>query len=288
MTSFEPVSRHVRCGALQWHVSTRGRGPVCLLIHGTGASVHTWDNLAPLLAPHFTLVMVDLPGHANTRTPDNADLSLPGMTSALYRLIKQENLQIELVIGHSAGAAIMLELCLQHPLSAPRLISINGAVLPLRGLAGYVFSPLARFSSNGDWMSRFFAFRARNDRNIKKLLDSTGSTVDEQSFRRYAQLFSDPAHVSGVLRMMANWHLEKLSPRLGQLQRPILLIAASEDKTIALRDTYKLQHFLPADKVDIAVVKGRGHLLHEEDPQAVAQLILHSDLTMREQQMHEH
>lgn len=270
------VSQHVQCGALNWHVRTVGTGPVCLMIHGTGASIHTWDNLAPLLAPHYTLVMIDLPGHADTKTPASADLTLSGMVASLYKLIQQQALQPELIVSHSAGAAIMLELCIQHPECAKRLVSINGAVLPLRGVAGYLFSPLARLSAAGDFMPRFFAYRARNDRNIKKLLDSTGSLVDAQSFRRYAELFSDPAHVSGVLRMMANWHLEKLSPKLGQVQHPVMLIAASDDKTIPLRDTYKLQQLLPPDKVNVTVVNGCGHLLHEENPQATASLILDS------------
>ena len=76
--------------------------------------------------------------------------------------------------------------------------------------------------------------------------------------------------------MMANWRLEKLNSRLGQLQQSIMLIAASEDKTIPLRDTYKLQQLLPTHKVGVSVINGRGHLLHEEDPSAVAKLILES------------
>lgn len=268
------TSTSVKCGALTWHMETTGSGPICLLIHGTGASTHSWYKLAPLLAPHYTVVMMDLPGHARTLTPASTELTLTSMASALYQLIEQENLHAQLMIAHSAGAAIMLEMCLQHPECAQRLVSINGAVLPLQGIAGYLFSPLARLSARSNLMPRFFSYRAKNDRNIKKLLDSTGSNLDADSFRHYAQLFSDPSHVSGVLRMMANWHLEKLTPRLGSLHPAIQLIAASNDKTIPLRDTYKLQQLLPADKVNLSVVNGCGHLVHEENASAVAKLIL--------------
>ena len=267
-------STMVQCGALTWHLETTGSGPTCLLIHGTGASTHSWYRLASLLAPYYTVVMMDLPGHASTLTPANTELTLTGMASALYQLIDQQNLHAQLMIGHSAGAAIMLEMCLQHPQCAQHLVSINGAVMPLKGIAGYLFAPLARLSASSELMPRFFSYRAKNDRNIKKLLDSTGSTVDPESFRHYARLFSNPSHVSGVLRMMANWHLERLTPRLGHLQPGIQLIAASEDKTIPLRDTYKLQQLLPADRVTVSVVNGCGHLVHEENPSAVAKLIL--------------
>jgi len=267
-------SRSVQVGDIRWHIQTTGSGPLCLLIHGTGASVHSWEKLAQLLAGHYTVVMMDLPAHADTQSPSNADLSLVGMTSAIMQLIEHEQWQIQLMVGHSAGAAIMFEMCLQDPQLAQRLVSINGAVIPLSGVAGYLFSPLARFSANSQWMSHFFSFRARNDRNVKKLLDSTGSSVDAKSFQRYAQLFSTPSHVSGVLRMMAHWRLERLPPRLKHLQQDVELIAASDDKTIPLRDTYKLQQLLPVDKVSVSVLSSGGHLLHEQDPVAVAQRIL--------------
>ncbi len=268
------TERQVQCQSLSWHIRTLGSGPLCLLVHGTGASVHSWANLAPLLAEHYTVVMVDLPGHAQTITPHNADLTLTGMADSLYQLIEQEQLHSELLIGHSAGAAILMQLCLEHPECAKRLVCINAAVVPLQGLASYVFAPLAKVSAASEWMPRFFSFRAKNNRNIKKLLDSTGSVVDEASFDRYAELFRDTQHVSGVLRMMANWKLDNLNAALSRFKTPVLLIAATGDKTIPLRDTYKLQQRLPADIVTVAILKEFGHLVHEENPLSVAELIL--------------
>ncbi len=55
--------------AIEWHVQQMGQGPKLLLLHGTAASTHSFRALAPLLAPHFTLLIPDLPGHAFTETP---------------------------------------------------------------------------------------------------------------------------------------------------------------------------------------------------------------------------
>ena len=65
-------SRFVDAGGLRWHVQVMGEGPVVLLIHGTGASTHSFRALAPLLAPHFTVVVPDLPGHGFTDAPPSA------------------------------------------------------------------------------------------------------------------------------------------------------------------------------------------------------------------------
>lgn len=39
-----------------------GDGPPLLLIHGWGVTYKVWRNLAPLLRPHFRLILVELPG----------------------------------------------------------------------------------------------------------------------------------------------------------------------------------------------------------------------------------
>ncbi len=59
-------SRFVDAAGLTWHVQVMGSGPAILLVHGTGAATHSWRDLAPLLARHFTVVAPDLPGGGGT------------------------------------------------------------------------------------------------------------------------------------------------------------------------------------------------------------------------------
>lgn len=261
----------VSVGQIRWNLRRVGKGPVCLLIHGTGASIHTWDYLVPLLSPHYTMIMIDLPGHADTHTPARTDLSLPGIANAVHALLNKEAIRPDMIIGHSAGAAIMMQLCLVNPQPSTQLISINGAIIPFAGIAGYLFSPLARMSSTSGWMSHFFAFRARNSRNVRKLLESTGSEIDDASFERYAQLFQNPSHIAGVLRMMASWQLEKLIPQLSKLPNQVHLIASDNDRTVPLRDAYRLNQLL--NHSELSVIRNKGHLVHEEDPAAVFNII---------------
>jgi magnesium chelatase accessory protein len=60
------------------------RRPTVLLLHGTGASTHSWRALAPLLARRCTVVALDLPGHGFTGTPAEAEgFSLPAVASGI-------------------------------------------------------------------------------------------------------------------------------------------------------------------------------------------------------------
>jgi pimeloyl-ACP methyl ester carboxylesterase len=43
-----------------------GRGPFVTLVHGVGASLESWDEVARRLAPRFTVVRMDLRGHGQS------------------------------------------------------------------------------------------------------------------------------------------------------------------------------------------------------------------------------
>src|SRR5476649_988944 len=60
------TSRFVAIGGLQVHYRDEGSGPLLLLLHGTGSSLHTWDGWAAALTTHFRVVRMDLPGFGLT------------------------------------------------------------------------------------------------------------------------------------------------------------------------------------------------------------------------------
>ena len=78
------ASCRVHAGGLAWHVQifgAVGAHPDVVLLHGAGASAHSWRALAPLLAVDRRVIVPDLPGQGWTQRPPNAGgLSLPGMT----------------------------------------------------------------------------------------------------------------------------------------------------------------------------------------------------------------
>ena len=136
-------SRFVEAAGIRWHVQQMGHGPQILLIHGTGSSTHSWRDFAPLLATEFTVIAPDLPGHGFTEASSDKVLSLPGMAAALKALIRKMELCPTIVAGHSAGAAILARMVIDKKIFPSWLVSLNGALLPLSGVSGIVFSPLA-------------------------------------------------------------------------------------------------------------------------------------------------
>ena len=265
-------SRFVQAGGLRWHVQIMGRGPVLLLVHGTGSATHSWRDLAPGLAERFTIVAPDLPGHGFTQSPPKAaGLSLPGMTGGLVALLDALKIRPDLAVGHSAGAAILARLCLDGAIAPRALICLNGALLPLRGFAAHWFAPAARIFVSNPLLIRVFARRARAPDSVERLFATTGSRLEPDGLKLYRRLISTPSHVASTLGMMANWDLMPLKRDLPGLITPLVLVAAERDGTIRPADARKVGALVPGSEViDLPSV---GHLAHEERPERVAELI---------------
>lgn len=276
-------SSFVQAAGLRWHVQQFGTGhtqlPLALLIHGTGASTHSWRGLIPLLMPHFRLLSFDLPGHAFTDMPaagpNSQQLSLSGMAQAVHALLSVLDLSPALVIGHSAGAAIGVRMCLDH-LIAPKLVaSVNGAFLPLGGMAGQLFSPVARLMSALPFVPQVFSWRAADPAVLERLVGSTGSKLDAEGMALYGKLVSNPGHAAGALAMMANWDLPHLMQDLTRLQTPLGLVVASQDRTISPREASRVMAILPQSAIrGLITLPSLGHLAHEERPDLVAAAVM--------------
>ncbi|MFL5333194.1 MAG: alpha/beta fold hydrolase BchO [Geminicoccaceae bacterium] len=266
-------SRFVRAAGLRWHVQVMGSGPAALLVHGTGAATHSWAGVAPLLAERFTAIAVDLPGHGFTDMPSTDRMSLPDMSEALEGLLAVLEAKPALAVGHSAGAAILCRMSLDGRLAADRLVSLNGALLPFRGLPGQIFSPIARLAASTSLLPRLFSWQAGIDRQmIDRLIRDTGSALDAQGLEMYRRLARRPGHVAAAIAMMANWDLHPLVCDLPSLAVPLVLVTGTLDHAVRPAEARRVQALLP--KARIIDLPGLGHLAHEERPAEVAELII--------------
>jgi magnesium chelatase accessory protein len=265
------ASRFVAASGLRWHVQDLGTGPVLLLLHGTGASTHSWRDLAPLLAERFRVIALDLPGHGFTSPLPSPRVSLPGMAAAVSDLLDVLDVAPVLGVGHSAGAAILIRMALDGTIQPRGLISLNGALMPWRGIPAHLFAPAAKLMAASTLAARLFALRARDRRVVERLVASTGSTLDPVGVELYHRLIRHPGHVRASLAMMANWNLGTLTPELGRLAPPLFLVVGEGDTTVPPSEARRVRAYVPS--AEVIALPRLGHLAHEERPQEVAGLV---------------
>ena len=264
-------SQFVQIGHVHWHYQRMGPigGTKLLLIHGTGASTHSYRDLMPLLAQAYDVLAIDLPGHGFTRVTRSQYLSLPGMVEAIGALLQELNFPADYVVGHSAGAAILIEMCLRDVIAPKQLIGLNSAIRPIQGNA--LFSPLAKLLFVNPFVPRLFNLQAKYGAATSQLLKATGSEIDAEGIRCYQQLLEDKDHVSGALGMMASWDLGHFREQFAELDVPTTLISSEDDRMVPPSASKDAVLKIPDAKY-LSVPTG-GHLLHEVAPEKVAEMI---------------
>jgi magnesium chelatase accessory protein len=264
-------SRFVFADGLLWHVQVMGAGPVLLLLHGSGASTHTWRDLAPILARRFLVIAPDLPGQGFSHEPRAGGYTLDATARGVAALMTEMKTRADVIVGHSAGVAVAVRMALDA-LAKPRvIIGLNAALLPFAAAAP-IYSGLAKLLALNPFVPWAFARYASGPGVVERLLGETGSRIDARGVALYRRLAGNAGHVAATLRMMANWTLPALERDLPKLTTPLELLVGSRDRTIAPERAFEMRRAAPHAR--ITQLAGLGHLAHEEKPDDVAARIL--------------
>ena len=208
------------------YIEARGSGPPLVLIHGWAMHGGVFAPLWPLLQPHFTLHLVDLPGHGHSRD-DQTPLSLAAVADALL-----ESLPPAVWMGWSLGGLFALQAALQRPEA-------------VRGLILHCATPRFVRGEGDDWkygvsaeIFRDFGEGLRNDYRgtLDRFvaLEAFGSDDARQALRTLrGDLFArcEPAaHVlADGLRLLETVDLRAQLP---SLRMPSLWLAGRRDRLV--------------------------------------------------------
>ena len=263
-------SRFIEAAGHRWHVQDAGVGPCLLLLHGAGASTHTWRRLLPDLARDFRVVAPDLPGQGFTRLGDRR-CSLNEMSADLATLLAAQGLAPDVIVGHSVGAAIGLRLALDLPARPKAAICINAALEDFRGPARSVFPALAQILSLTPLPAYAFSRAARLPSTVRQAIATTGSVIDATGLDLYRWLLMDSGHVDATLCMMAHWRLDELLADLPRLGLPTLFMVGVNDRAVPPDTSFRASRRIKGSRVE--AFPGLGHLLHEEAPDLSARAV---------------
>ncbi|MHA3977093.1 alpha/beta fold hydrolase BchO [Halovulum sp. GXIMD14794] len=264
-------SRFLDVAPHRWHVQEAGIGKCILLLHGAGASTHTWAGMFLPLAQHGKVFALDLPGQGFTVRGRNRRCGLPEMAADIRALLEAESLTPTTIIGHSAGAAIALEIARSMP-GVRRVISLNGALEGFGGLAGILFPVMARLLSLTPLPAAAFARICSSRGQVRRLVEATGSRIPECQLTCYRALISDRAHVDATLEMMADWELGDLIQVLPSLEIRTVFLVGTRDRTVPPSVSGRAASRMP--DAEVISLDGLGHLMQEEDPKTVLDHVL--------------
>ena len=269
---YSEYSEYVETSLHAWHIQRLGKseGKKILFIHGTGSSCHTWSDITEYLLGEFEVLLVDLPGHGFSGIPAPSQSSLQSVFNGMVELIEKICFEPDLIVGHSAGAAIAVLLS-EKIKTKSSVICINAAFGEFPGLAGVMFPIFAKIIAVVPFSSDVLAGLSKNKDRTEKLIANTGSKITKDRLDHYKALFSKPNHVKGTLKLMAEWDLSEFLKKLKNCNSKINFLVGILDKTVPINVSKKWSKILPRTKY--YEISGAGHLVHEEKPHEVSQII---------------
>ncbi len=127
----DQTSRFLDLNGARVHYRDQGQGPALVLLHGTGASLHTWDAWTAVLSPHFRVLRMDLPGFGLTGPTPTADYSVQAYVGFLESFRQALGLERFALAGNSLGGHIGWAFALAHPDEVTELILVDPAGFPI-------------------------------------------------------------------------------------------------------------------------------------------------------------
>ena len=125
-----PDSKFINISGMDVHYRIIGQGKPLVLLHGTGASLHTWEEWGKILSNDFKVITLDLPAFGLTGPHFNNDYSIKAYSSFLDDFSNQIGLDSFALAGNSLGGRIAWAFALDQPEKVKQLILLDAAGFP--------------------------------------------------------------------------------------------------------------------------------------------------------------
>jgi pimeloyl-ACP methyl ester carboxylesterase len=263
-----PPSSFITVSGLRMHVRDTGArdAPAVLLLHGFGASLHTWDAWAVTLEKTHRVIRVDLPGAALTGADPTGDYSDDRAVQLLLALLDELQLPQAIVVGHSMGGRIAWKLAAQTAAQQPQRVSHLVLIAP--------DGARAAGSEDGVPTSPGLAARLLQVALPKTLVRSglasayaDPQALSEATVGRYHDLLLAPQVRAAMLARLSQRPSALSSDAargLSPVSLPVLLLWGERDRLIAPTRAQDFLRLMPQAR--LVLLPGVGHLPHEEAP----------------------
>jgi pimeloyl-ACP methyl ester carboxylesterase len=298
-TSFASL-RQVDAGLLNVGYAEAGPadGPAVILLHGWPYDIHSYVDVAPILATAgYRVIVPFLRGYGPTQFLSSATFR-NGQEAAVavdvIALMDALKIQKATIGGFDWGARTACIVAALWPERCKAIVSVSGYLitdLKLWGPNGQSLPPGVEY---GWWYQYYFSTErgvlgyGRNRNAFNKLIWKNVSpkwNFDDATFDRTASAFANPDHVAIVIHDY-RWRmsLAKGEPKYDDLVRklsaapvitvPAITIASDFDGAAASGEAYAKKF---TGKYSHRIFKGIGHNVPQEAPQAFSKVILDVD-----------
>ena len=229
-----PTDEWTRYGGLRMHVRNwGGEGRPVVLLHGLASTCRIWDFVAPILARDFAVIAVDQRGHGDSGKPEQG-YDFASVAGDAAALLEGRGIQSPVLVGHSWGADVALELAAARPDLLQGIVFVDGGTIDasaryntlddalvqmappdFRGVTPTQF--MERVRSGGQWATLI----GQHGKSAEDIILGNFETLEDGTLR--AKLSRDN-HLR-IIRALWDHHPRELYPRVSC---PVLMMPARQ------------------------------------------------------------
>jgi len=266
----------VDAGDVRLHTVSGGKGFPVLLMAGFPQSWYAWRRIMPILADHFYVVAIDLPGQGDSDKPvDGYDTQTAG--DRVHALVKELGFERYHIGAHDIGSWVA------YPFVARFADEVGRLVLLDANIPGVTLKPTVEVGPN-TWKSWHFFFhqvpdvpeflitgreRSYIEWFFQRKTFNPAGTFSTADIDEYERVYKQPGNLRGALayyRAVLDDAEQNTSLAAKKIETPILALGGDFGMSPDIYDAIKPL----ATHVEGGVIQNCGHYMPEEQPDEIA------------------
>ena len=260
-------SQFMEINGMKVHYRDEGAGTPIVLIHGTGASLHTWEDWTTDLVKNYRVIRLDLPAYGLTGQDPQKRYSSKDYVDLLHAFLGELKVDKFHLAGNSLGGLVSWLYASYHPEKVEQLVLLDPSGFPFKNTPMVIKMAKTPILNN---FIRYITPRSFIEKNIKEVyFDETlikESTIDRyhdlSQYKGNRQAFIDRSFVER----------EDYTERLGLIQAPTLILWGENDAWIPVSDAPRFKAAIK--DAQMVIMPKTGHVPMEERPKESLAIVL--------------
>jgi esterase len=239
-----------------------GQGPPLVLLHGIFGSSDNWFTQAKLLSENYHTYSLDLRNHG--QSPHDEVFDYPSMAADVLQFIDDNSIHDPVLIGHSMGGKVAMNLAVAHPERLQKLIVVDIAPKPYNMthyviLDGLKAVPVERITSRKEADEALAGFVDEPD--VRQFLLKNLQRKAEGGFKWKLNL---PVIAANIENIGLDLQFE------GKFEKPTLFVRGFRSNYVKEEDFDRIREVFPAAEMKTL---DAGHWVPAEKPKEFVDLV---------------
>ena len=260
-----PPSQFVTLRGMRVHLRDEGPrddpAPI-VLIHGTSASLHTWQGWVRVLRQRRRVISFDLPGFGLTGPAPDEDYTIEAYVAFMRALLDHLGIERCVLGGNSLGGDIAWETAYALPKRIERLILVDSGGYPFQSTSVPLGFRLARFPFLSR-LTRSMLPRRLVEEGLRNVYGDPAK-VTPDLVDLYVDMTRREGNRAALVRRFAQHDLGDHAGRIATLKLPTLILWGGRDRLVPPEYGRRFQRDIAGSR--LVVFDELGHVPQEEDP----------------------